>query len=138
MTTVFVDSGGFVALLVAEDACHERAQALWSQADQEGWTFVTTNTVVVETYSVLLARSREKRRAALSFLDMLSTDGYRIERVRPADETKAISLLKAHEDKTYSLCDALSFTVMDRLKIRRVIAFDRHFREYGRFEVLSA
>jgi len=44
--------------------------------------------------------------------------------------------LRAHEDKSYSLCDALSFVVMERLRIREAIAFDQHFRAYGRFTIL--
>ena len=40
------------------------------------------------------------------------------------------------EDKMYALCDALSFVVMERLRIKEAIAFDRHFREYGRLTVL--
>ena len=52
------------------------------------------------------------------------------------DESRAISILRSHEDKTYSYCDALSFAVMERLGIAEAVAFDRHFREYGRFTVL--
>jgi predicted nucleic acid-binding protein len=52
------------------------------------------------------------------------------------DEEKASTLPHAHEDKTYSLCDAASFVVMERLDIREAIAFDRHFREYRRFIIL--
>ena len=39
-------------------------------------------------------------------------------------------------DKTYSLCDALSFVVMERLGIGEAVAYDRHFREYGQFLIL--
>jgi predicted nucleic acid-binding protein len=97
---------------------------------------VTTNAVVVETYSLLLARSRGGRRAALAFLDMVADDAYLLERIRKRDDERAIALLRAHEDKSYSLCDALSFVVMERLRIREAIAFDRHFRAYGRFTIL--
>jgi predicted nucleic acid-binding protein len=45
-------------------------------------------------------------------------------------------LVREHQDKAYSLCDALSFVVMERLGIYEAIAFDRHFREYGRFALL--
>ena len=136
MKRVFVDTGGFLAVLVPEDAAHVRARALFSRASVEGWRLTTTNAVMIETYSVLLARARDKRRSALAFLDMLAVDGYAVERIAGSDEDRAIGLLRRHEDKTYSLCDALSFVVMERLGIGEVIAFDRHFREYGRFAVL--
>ena len=41
-----------------------------------------------------------------------------------------------HKDKTYSLCDALSFVVCERLAIGEVIACDDDFRSYGRLTVL--
>ena len=45
------------------------------------------------------------------------------------DEARAVALLRAQADKSYSLCDALSFVVMERLRIGDAIAFDRHFRQ---------
>jgi hypothetical protein len=140
MKQVFVDTGGFVALLVAEDRAHEHASTLFEEAARERWMLVTTNTVVVETYSVLLARARNGRRTAIGFLDAIATDaaqGLSVERVRADDELHAMALVRAHTDKAYSLCDAFSFVVMERLRITEAIAFDRHFREYGRFTILT-
>ncbi len=136
MKRVFVDTGGFIGLLVADDASHDRARELFARANADRWRLVTTNAVVFETYGVLLIRARDKRRAGMTFLDLVDTGTCTIERVRRADEARAISILRAHEDKTYSLCDALSFAVMERLKIGEAVAFDRHFREYGRFTIL--
>lgn len=136
MTRVFVDSGGFFALLAAEDRFHDHARSLFARANTERWRLVTTNAVVIETYSLILVRSRGGRGSALGFLDMVGSDAYHVERVRSRDEERAVSVLRAHEDKSYSLCDALSFVVMERLRIKEAIAFDRHFREYGRFTIL--
>lgn len=136
MKRVFVDTGGFLGLLVADDASHARAHELFRKADAERWRLVTTNAVVYETYGVLLIRSRDKRSATMTFLDLVEAGACRIERVRRDDEAGAVTLLRSHEDKTYSYCDALSFTVMERLGISEAIAFDRHFREYGRFTIL--
>lgn len=136
MKRVFVDTGGFVGLLVVDDASHSRARELFIQANAERWQLVTTNAVVFETYGVLLIRSRDRRRACMTFLDLVATDTCRVERIRRADEAAAALLLRGHEDKTYSYCDASSFTVMERLGITETIAFDRHFREYGRFTIL--
>lgn len=139
MKGIFVDTGGFVALLVAEDRMHARANAIFEAVARDRWMLVTTNVVVVETYSVLLARARNGRGAAIAFLDAVTADppqGLFIERVRADDEHHAITLLRTYSDKNYSLCDALSFIVMERLGISEAIAFDRHFREYGRFTIL--
>lgn len=138
MQRVFVDTGGFVALLVAEDQMHSRAEALFASASRERWALITTNAVVIETYSVLLARARDGRRAAVAFLDAVEASAHAlvVEPIRTDDEINAATLVRTHEDKSYSLCDALSFVVMERLGITEAIAFDRHFREYGRFTIL--
>jgi predicted nucleic acid-binding protein len=85
---------------------------------------------------LLLVRTRDRRSNAIAFLDGLDRSGITIERIRELDEARAVALVRAHQDKTYSLCDALSFVVMDRLGITEAIAFDRHFREYGRLTIL--
>jgi hypothetical protein len=134
---VFVDSGGFFALLICEDAHHARARELFAQAKADGWELVTTNVVVIETYALLLNRSVQGRALAVRFLDWLDrVESTRRERITEEDEGKAVALVRDHDDKTYSLCDALSFTVMERLGIREAIAFDSDFRSYGRFTIL--
>jgi len=128
---VFVDSGGFFALLVRTDAAHQDARRVFDQANTERWALVTTNSVIIETYALLLNRTREGRDNAIGFLDHLQRTAVRIERVSEPDERKAIALVRAHKDKTYSLCDAQSFVVMERLRIREAIAADEDFRQYG-------
>jgi predicted nucleic acid-binding protein len=133
---VFVDTGAFFAVLVPEDLHHERARAIFTRASEERWQLVTTNIVVIETHALLLNRAHGGRSSALAFLDAIERDKYQIERVNELDESAAAALVRAHEDKTYSLCDAMSFVVMERLNITDAIAFDRHFAEYGRFALL--
>jgi predicted nucleic acid-binding protein len=134
---VFVDSGGFFGLLIREDGHHACARELFAQAKTEGWGLVTTNVVVIETYALLLNRSLQGRVLAVRFLDWLDrVESIQRERITEDDEDKAVALVRDHDDKTYSLCDALSFTVMERLGVREAIAFDRDFRSYGRFTIL--
>lgn len=136
MKQVFIDSGTFFALLVADDAFHRQSVGLFRRADSERWQLVTTNLVVVETYALLLARTRRGRDNAIAFLDSLDMSDCRVERVSIDDEVAGIAIIRAHQDKTYSLCDAISFAVMERLRITEAISFDRHFREYGKFTLL--
>lgn len=136
MKRVFVDSGAFFALQVTQDESHSRARAIFNRAETERWRLITTNVVVIETYALLLARTRQKRAAAIAFLEQLPQTAVAVERIQPVDEERALALVRAHADKTYSLCDALSSVVMERLGVTEAIAFDRHFREYGRFTIL--
>jgi uncharacterized protein len=134
---VFVDSGGWFAHLVSEDAAHATARALFGRALRERWSLVTTNVVLIETYALLLTRTIDGRRIGLELLDDVRDGLCRAVRVTATDEAKAVALVRAHADKSYSLCDAMSFVVMHRMRIADVIAFDRHFRQYGRFNVLG-
>lgn len=136
MKLVFVDSGGFFAHLVSEDPVHAHATELFAQAERESWHLVTTNAVVYETHALLTNRAREGREAGLRFLEHLERGLCEIVRVTQADEARAISILREHQDKTYSFCDALSFMVMERLGVTEAMAFDRHFREYGKLTIL--
>lgn len=73
---------------------------------------------------------------ALGFLDRIEAGVCSIVRIEADDEKRAIAILRDHDDKLYSFCDALSFVVMERLGINEALAFDRDFRSYGRFTIL--
>lgn len=49
----------------------------------------------------------------------------------PEDEERAVDIICSHEDKTFSYTDATTFAVAERLEIRRALAFDRHFVQFG-------
>ena len=53
------------------------------------------------------------------------------------DETEAIRWMRKYSDKRVSFTDCVSFAVANRLGIRDVFTFDRHFRDAG-FKVISA
>ena len=135
MSNAFIDSGGFFAFLVEEDDFHARAVEIFREARSERWSLLTTNAVVFETHALLISRVRNGRTVALRFLDAVAKGFCRVERVTQADEASAVAIIRAHDDKDYSMCDAISFVVMERLEFTSAIAFDGHFREYGRFTV---
>jgi uncharacterized protein len=134
---VFVDTSAFFAHLVAEDAHHAKARALFERADREAWTLITTNAVVWETYTLVRIRAHNGRELALGFLEDIQDGLCDIERVRPVDETGAIDLLRRYVDKKYSFCDALSFVVMEQLGVAEALTFDDDFRSYGKFVLVS-
>lgn len=52
------------------------------------------------------------------------------------DQTRARKIIERYRDTDFSYCDAISFVVMERLGISEVMAFDEHFRQYGKLTLL--
>ena len=129
---VLWDSSAVLALLDADDADHAAALAVASQVAAERRPSFMTNYVEVETHALLL---RKLGRALAR--EWLIKSGLPIVRALPADEDRAKEILVTHDDKDWSLCDAISFVVMERQGVRSAFSFGRHFRQYGRFQVLG-
>lgn len=75
---------------------------------------------------------------ALSFMTELL--GNRLVAKHWVDESlhrSAIALLRSRADKTYSLCDAVSFVLMYRLGITEALTTDRHFEQEGFVRLLK-
>jgi predicted nucleic acid-binding protein len=51
--------------------------------------------------------------------------------VSPGLHRQAVQLLVDRDDKTYSLCDAVSFIVMRDFGITDALTTDRHFKQEG-------
>ena len=126
---VFVDSSAYLALLDRQDKNHPAATALVRQLAAEHFRQFTTNTLIIETHSLLL--SRMGLREATQFLRAMEQTNTVIVRARAADEERAKAIIFHYGDKDFSLADAISFVVMERLGIRRAFTFDRHFAQYG-------
>ena len=57
-------------------------------------------------------------------------------RVLPAEEQKAREILARHTDEDWTLCDAISFALLEARHAGQAFTFDHHFRQYARIRVL--
>jgi predicted nucleic acid-binding protein len=129
---VLWDSSAILALLDADDRDHARAAEIARTIARQGRPSFVTNYVEVETHALLLAKlGRSLAR------EWLLSAGLPVIRAAPAEEAYAREILLRYSDKDFSLCDALCFAVMERRAVRTAFTFDRHFRQYGRFEILG-
>jgi len=129
---VLWDSSAILALLDADDADHAKAARTARKIAVERRPCFITNYVEAETHALLL----RKLGRALA-LEWLLRGGLPVIRVLPREEERAKEILSRHTDKDWSLCDAISFAVLEIREVRSAFSFDRHFRQYGRFEILG-
>jgi predicted nucleic acid-binding protein len=122
----FVDTSGVFSLLCRNDKNHSRAEALLRHAGIEKWEPVLTNFIVAETHALLLRRLGPE--AARHWL---LNNAWPVERITEKDEKRARDIIANYVDKEFSYTDATSFAVMERLEIKKVFTFDRHFEQFG-------
>jgi predicted nucleic acid-binding protein len=126
---VFIDSSAYLALLDEKDEHHSEAAGTLIRLAEVRYCAFTTNTILAETYSLVL--SVLGRTQALRFLREARESHTVVVRVRAQDEERAARILNQYDDKNFSLVDAISFAVMERLAIRLAFTFDHHFAQYG-------
>lgn len=87
------------------------------------------------------SRQLEPRWLTLSSQDgtfeWLLTGNLPVVAVLPAEEHRAKEILARHVDKDWTLCDAITFAVLDARRLSHAFTFDHHFKQYGRIQVLG-
>jgi len=129
---VLWDSSAILALLDADDADHARAVAVARQIASEARPSFITNYVEVEAHALLV-----RKLGRVIARQWLLTGGLPVVRALPTEEQRAKEILTRHSDKDWTLCDAISFAVLDARQVARAFTFDHHFRQYGRIQVLG-
>jgi uncharacterized protein len=127
---LFIDTSGFYALLVRGDDQHDRARKAMRKAAQKKQRLVTTDYVLDETATLLMARGCSAAVPAL-FHSVSASNACRVvwmdtERF---EKTKG-SFIKKVENR-WSFTDCFSFVVMKELRLREALSKDAHFRAAG-------
>ncbi|MBI2832873.1 MAG: type II toxin-antitoxin system VapC family toxin [Acidobacteria bacterium] len=130
--SVLWDSSAILALLDADDADHAGAVAVARDIASERRPSFITNYIEAEAHALLL---RKLGRAIAR--EWLLTGGLPVVPALSAEEQKAKEILARHTGKDWTLCDAISFAVLDARHVSRAFTFDHHFRQYGRIQVLG-
>jgi uncharacterized protein len=131
---MLLDTSGLLCLHHRAEPLHKQAQVAYKTANLR----LTHNYVLAEFVALSTAR-RLPRIDSLTFLaDLL--DNPDIETVWVDEELhqEAMKLLFSRPDKTYSLCDAISFVLMRQRHIRAALTTDRHFVQEGFQRLLAA
>jgi predicted nucleic acid-binding protein len=133
---LFIDSGGFYALISPDSESHELAVEIMQTAAQERRRAVTTDYIIDETATLLRARGLTKLVAEFFRLTEES-QALRVEWTSPDRFAAARKFMLKHLDQGFSFTDCVSFVVMKELRLTDALATDNHFRIAG-FDPLLA
>lgn len=133
---IFIDTSGFYALLVRGDDQHDRARHAMRKAAKKKQRFVTTDYVLDETATLLMARGGAPVIPAL-FESVSASKACRVVwmDVERFEKTKALFIKNI--DKIWSFTDCFSFIIMKDLQVREALSKDAHFRAAGFIPLLA-
>ena len=127
---IFIDSGPFIARYISRDQFHKKALLLWEKVRQSTGKCFTSNFVLDEVFTFV------GRKAGNSFSAQRAEKIYAsnmITILRPDinDEVKAIEYFSKYSDQKISFTDCISFVLMKKHRIKKVLTFDTHFQFAG-------
>lgn len=124
---MLLDTSGLLCLHYKTEPFHTKARAEYQKA-----TIRLTHNYVIAEYVALANARRFPRSSVLTFIvDLLDNPDIETVWVDEQLHRDAIELLTARQDKTYSLCDSVSFILMNQRGIRKALTTDRHFEQEG-------
>ena len=129
---MLLDTSGLLCFHHAAEPQHEEAVTFFHAAP----ACITHNYVLAEFVALAVAR-RLPRQATLAFAAELQDNP--LVKVIYVDESlhrEALALLQQRLDKTWSLCDAVSFLLMQQRGIVEALTTDAHFEQAGFIRLL--
>lgn len=133
---IFVDTSGLYAFLTKRDRMHGRAGHFLRRAAKSKARFVTTDYVLDETVTLLMARG-SRHLISPFFESVFGSAACSVEWMDPDRFEQTRRFLIKHDDKGWSFTDCFSFCVMRQLRLRDALTTDERFRQAG-FDPLLA
>ncbi|MGB7088312.1 MAG: PIN domain-containing protein [Phormidesmis sp.] len=125
---MFLDTSGLLCYLHRDERQHDKAVRLIHEASSR---LLTHSHVLAELVALALVR-RFPRTEVLAFMvDLVDSTDVETVWVDEQLHKEAMQLLVDREDKTYSLCDAVSFVLMRQRSLTNALTTDRHFEQEG-------
>jgi predicted nucleic acid-binding protein len=125
---MLLDTSGLLCFLHKDESQHERAVELIATTSR---IRLTHNYVLAELVALALVRGFSRSIVLSYSLELINNSNVQIVWVDEPLHREAINLLLARQDKTYSLCDAVSFVLMRKQGIMEALTTDKHFEQEG-------
>ena len=128
----FVDTGAWFASVMPKDPDH-RAVADWLAANED--QLITTDYVVDETLTLLLARGQQRRAWAMGER-LFAGDLALLHYLTEEEIGRAWRVFCDYEDKLWSFTDCTSKVTMETFGLVQALALDSNFRQFGSVKVV--
>jgi uncharacterized protein len=124
---MLIDTSGFLCLYDESEKHHQKALFSYDSTNFR----LTTNYILAEYVALAHVRGIP-RQEILKFSSLILTDtDIEIIWVDEDLHTKAVELMNQRKDKTYSLCDSVSFVIMRERILNNALTTDKHFEQEG-------
>lgn len=138
MIEIFADTSGWANFLLKSEPFHEKAKYSMEKWHSEGNRIVTSNYILLELIALFTRPLNIPRINQIKIIETIkNTPWVEIVHIDSSLDDEAWRLLKDRKDKTWSLVDCTSFTIMHHRKILEAFTADRHFEQAGFLRTLS-
>lgn len=124
---VFIDASFYLSLLNPKDSNHEKSIEMGKK--HKGKDYVTTYMVLGEVLTV--GSQRFDKFLTIEFVEEILGSKTKIVLEKADLVKRAFSIFKKIKSKNVSWVDCYSFAVMEKLKIKMFLSFDRHFKKFS-------
>jgi predicted nucleic acid-binding protein len=130
---MLLDTSGLLCLHFSTEPLHTQACVAYQKA-----TMQLIHNYVIAEYVALANARRFPRASVLDFVvDLSGSPDIETAWVDESIHRAAVELLTLRQDKTYSLCDAVSFILMRQQRVSEALTTDRHFEQEGFVRLLK-
>ena len=130
---MLLDTSGLLCLFDVRDQRHVDARALYDAATKR----FTHNYVLAEFVALANARGAPRADALAFVAALLETPEVQVVWVDKTLHQASVEFLQARLDKAWSLCDAISFLLMQQQGITDALTTDHHFEQAGFVRLLK-
>jgi predicted nucleic acid-binding protein len=131
---MLLDSSGLLAYIDEDDSAHDNAVAFFTSAD----VLLTHGYILAELIPLFQKRGIPRADSLAFHARLLASKDIEIVWVDKELHDSAFVLLNDRMDKTYSLCDAVSFLLMRSRGITEALTTDHPFEQEGFIRLLKA
>lgn len=131
---MFLDTSGLFCYLHRDEPKHDEAVSLIANANQR---FLTHNYVITELIALSIIRRFPQSQVLAFTLALMDNPDIETVWIDQQLHNKGLNLLFNRQDKSYSLCDAVSFVLMKQFNISKALTTDYHFEQEGFIRLLN-